>query len=59
MAGVQLDARGRPTGALSHTLTLDAQALKRPALDTVLRAGWSWQPVLIDRAPAWLRWLTG
>lgn len=59
VAGVQLDAQGRPTGALSHTLTLDAQALKRPAIDTVLRAGWSWQPVLIDRAPDWLRGLTG
>lgn len=55
--GVQLDAHGRPTGALSRTIRFDLQALKRPAQELVLRAGWSWQPVLID-LPAPLHWLS-
>ena len=55
--GVQLDAQGRPTGALSRTLRFDLQALRRPAQELVLRAGWSWQPVLIDLPPP-LRWLS-
>ncbi|MGQ0620914.1 MAG: hypothetical protein ACT4QA_13490 [Panacagrimonas sp.] len=56
--GLQLNADGRPTGEWRRTLTLDVQALKRPAIEAVLRAGWAWQPVLIE-APSALRWLTG
>lgn len=56
--GVQLDGQGRPTGAWSHAARLDVQAMKQPALDAVTRAGWRWQPVLLQ-GPAWLRWLTG
>lgn len=56
--GLQLDAGGRPTGQLHDVLTLDVQALKRPAIEAVLRAGWTWQPVVWDGPPA-LRWLTG
>ena len=55
--GVQLDAYGRPMGALSRKIRFDLQALKRPAQELVLRAGWSWQPVLID-LPAPLHWLS-
>lgn len=56
--GAQVDARGRPTGALSRVLAVDAQAMKRPAMAAVTGAGWRWQPVLW-RAPPVLRWLTG
>lgn len=56
--GVQLDAQGRATGELSKTIRFDLQAMKRPALQAVLNAGWNWQPTLLA-GPAWLRWLTG
>lgn len=56
--GAQFDARGRPTGALSAVLAVDAQAMKRPAMAAVTGAGWRWQPVLW-RAPTALRWLAG
>ena len=56
VAGVQLGADGRPTGELSKAYTFDLQALKRPLIDAVTRAGWNWQPLVWNTPPA-LRWL--
>jgi hypothetical protein len=56
--GAQLDAAGRPAGALGAGYTFDLQAMKQPAVDAVTAAGWRWQPALVN-GPAWLRWLTG
>lgn len=55
--GAQLDAHGRPTGALSSAYTFNLQELKGPVADTVTGAGWIWQPVLWN-APGSFRWLT-
>jgi hypothetical protein len=54
--GVQLDASGRPTGALSAEWRFDGEAMKSPLREIVRRAGWDWRPVLWD-APPTLRWL--
>ena len=55
--GAQLDAGGKPTGALSQAYTFDLQAMKRPIVEVVTRAGWTWQPVAWN-APVALRWVT-
>jgi hypothetical protein len=44
--GAQLGANGLPTGELSMAYTFDLQALKRPVIEAVTRAGWDWQPVV-------------
>lgn len=54
--GVQLDATGRPTGALSAEWRFDGEAMKSPLREIVRRGGWDWRPVLWDAPPA-LRWL--
>lgn len=54
--GVQLDAAGRPTGALSAEWRFDGEAMKSPLREIVRRGGWDWRPVLWDAPPA-LRWL--
>jgi hypothetical protein len=56
--GLQLDANGHPTGESSSAYTFDLQAMKAPAIAAVSRAGWRWQPTLLN-APSWLRWVTG
>ena len=55
--GAQLDSTGKPTGELSRAYTFDLQALKRPIIEKVTGAGWTWQPVTWN-APVPLRWLT-
>lgn len=54
--GLQLDARGRPTGELSTGMRFDLQALKSPVIEAVTGGGWTWQPVVWN-VPEGLRWL--
>lgn len=55
--GVQMDAEGRPTGALSATTSFNLQTLRAPIINAVTGGGWVWQPVVWS-APEALRWLT-
>ena len=54
--GVQVDASGQATGALSHCSALDLQQLKAPLIEAVTSAGWTWQPVVWE-LPRGLGWL--
>ena len=55
--GLQLDGRGRPTGALGYEWKFNLQEMKAPLIAAVTRAGWEWRPVILD-APPYLRWAT-
>lgn len=55
--GAQIGPDGRPTGELSKAYTFNLQELKQPVAHAVTRAGWTWQPLVVD-APPWLRWMT-
>lgn len=57
IAGVVLDANGRPTGEGGVTIRWDLQAMKAPVIAAVTGNGWTWQPVVWS-GPAGLRWLT-
>lgn len=56
--GVQLDASGQATGALSETVRFDARRMKAPFIAEATDAGWAWQP-LVWNVPGPLRWLLG
>ena len=47
VGGLQLDARGLPTGELSAGYHFDVRAMKEPCIQAVLRSGWTWQPVML------------
>jgi hypothetical protein len=53
--GVQLDKSGKPTGELSKAYTFNLQELKQPIIEAVTGSGWTWQPVMWNRAKS-SRW---
>ena len=54
--GLQLNAAGEPSHALSYAYKFNLQEMKEPLKQAVLLAGWSWQPVVWN-APSWVKWL--
>lgn len=54
--GLQLDAQGRFTPALSYTYRFDVREIKSPLIQAVTHAGWRWRPTLLH-GPRWLGWL--
>ena len=54
--GLQFDNNWHPKPHLSYSYTFDLQEMKSPLIETIITAGWHWQPVAWQ-APANLRWL--